>query len=178
MFTLDIELDFTDLEKEIKAFNQHYIRIGILDKNRMVKRADHNAELKSFQGKQASRVMRGKKGDTNLKLSKLAEYLDGRYGVFSKAEYHFANQDVIRVTNQLVKLFNAGEQSPEQIRRIESAARALIRNPIMRKDFGSNARSTIQGGVGYNGHRVGGKRFDWPMVDTGAFFTSIKAQYV
>lgn len=178
MFTLDIEMDFTDLEKEVKSFNQHHIRVGILDKSKMVKRADHEKPLKSFQGKQASRVMTGNKGKTGLKLTKLAEYLDTRYGVFSKAEYNFSNQDVVRVTNELVKLFNAGNQSPEQIRRIESAARALIRNPILRKDFGSNARSTIYGGVGYNGHRVGGKHFDWPMVDTGAFFNSIKAQYV
>ncbi|GLT13902.1 hypothetical protein [Vibrio algivorus] len=167
MFTMDIDIDYTDLEKEVESFNQHHIRIGILDKNKVVKRADHDEPLKSFQGKQASRVMRGSKGKTNLKLTKLAEYLDTRYGVFSKAEYHFANQDVIRVTNELVKLFDAGNQSPEQIRRIESAARALIRNPIMRKDFGSNAHATISG-----------KHFDWPMVDTGAFFNSIKAQYV
>ncbi|TVO35081.1 hypothetical protein [Vibrio algivorus] len=178
MFTMDIDIDYTDLEKEVKEFNSHHIRIGILDKNKMVKKADHNESLKSFRGEQASRVMLGKRGRTNLKLTKLAEYLDTRYGVFSKAEYNFANQDVIRVTNELVKLFDKGVRSQEQLKRIEHAARALIRNPIWRKDFGSNARSTIYGGIGYNGHRVGGKHFDWPMVDTGAFFNSIKAQYV
>ena len=178
MFTLDIELDFTDLEKQIKVFNTHYVRIGILDKNKMAKRADHNEALKSFQGKQASRAVKGRQGITNLKLTQLAQYLDGQYGVFSKAEYNFDNQDVVRVSNELIRLLDTEHYSLEQIRRIESASRALIRNPIMRKDFGSNARTTIYGGVGYNGHRVGGKRFDWPMVDTGTFFTSIKAQYV
>lgn len=178
MFTLEIELDFTNLEKEVKTFNQHHIRIGILNKEKVARRAAHNEPLKPFQGKQASQAMKGNKGKTQIKLTQLAKYLDTQYGVFSKAKYHFANQDVIRVTNELVRLFNAGNQSLEQIRRIESAARALIRNPIMRKEFGSNARTTIYGGIGYNGHPIGGKQFDWPMVDTGTFFTSIQAKYV
>ncbi|TOL82444.1 hypothetical protein CGH90_10515 [Vibrio parahaemolyticus] len=178
MFTLDIELNFTNLEKEVKDFNSHHIRIGVLDKSKTARMADHEKPLKSFQGKQASRVKTGTQGKTNLKMTKLAEYMDTRYRVFSKAESHFQNQDVIRVTNELIRLFNAGSVSPEMIRRIESAARALVRNPIMRKDYGSNARTTIKGGTGYNGYNVQGKGFDWPMVDTGSFFNSIKAQYV
>ncbi|EIO4560666.1 hypothetical protein LQM11_001222 [Vibrio parahaemolyticus] len=178
MFTLDIDIDFTNLEEEVKAFNSHHIRIGVLDKSKTARKADREKPLKSFQGKQASRVKTGNAGKSNLKMTKLAEYMDTLYGVFSKAESHFQNQDVIRVTNELIKLFNAGNASPEMIRRIESVARALVRNPIMRKDYGSNAQATIKGGVGYNGHNVHGKGFDWPMVDTGAFFNSIKAQYV
>ncbi len=178
MFTLDIDLDFTDLEKQVEEFNSHHIRIGVLDKNKTARIADREKPLKSFQGKQASRVKTGKAGRTELKLSKLAEYMDARYGVFSKAESNFQNQDVVRVTNQLLALFNAENPSSEMIRRIENAARALVRNPIMRKDFGSNAMATIKGGVGYNGHNVQGKGFDWPMVDTGTFFNSIRALYV
>ncbi len=178
MFKLDIDLDFTNLEKEVQEFNSHHIRIGVLDKSKTTRQADHSKPLKSFQGKEASRVMVGNKGHSTLKLSKLAEYMDGRYGVFSKAENNFNNADVVRVTNELIQMFNAGDASPELIRRIESAARALVRNPIMRKDFGSNALATIKGGVGYNGYRTQGKGFDWPMIDTGTFFNSIKAKYV
>ncbi len=178
MFTMDIDLDFTDLEEDVREFNSHHIRIGVLDINKTARKADRDKPLKSFQGKQASRIQAGKKGKSPLKLTKLAEYMDARYGVFSKAENHFQNQDVIRVTNELVGLFNAGSSSPEMIRRIESGARALIRNPIMRKDYGSNSPTTVKGGVGYNGHKTEGKGFDWAMVDTGTFFNSIKAQYV
>lgn len=41
MFTLDIELDFTNLEKEVKDFNSHHIRIGVLDKSKTARMADH-----------------------------------------------------------------------------------------------------------------------------------------
>lgn len=177
MIELDIELDFTDLEEEVKKFNSHHIRIGVLDKSKTARIADREKPLKSFQGKDASRVKTGKAGKSDLKMTKLAEYMNTRYGVFSEAESHFHNQDVIRVTNELIKLFNA-DTNPRMIRRIESAARALVRNPIMRKDYGSNAHSTIGGGIGYNGHNIHGKGFDWPMVDTGSFFNSIKAKYV
>ncbi|MFV0448070.1 MAG: hypothetical protein ACK5MF_06365 [Vibrio sp.] len=178
MIELDIELDFTDLEEEVKKFNSHHIRIGVLDKNKTAKKTDRTEPLKSFQGKEASRVKKGNAGKSTLKLTKLAEYMDTRYGVFTKAESHFLNQDVVRVTNELIKVFGVDHPSPQMIRRIESGARALIRNPIMRKDYGSNSTATIKGGIGYNGHQVQGKGFDWPMVDTGTFFNSIKAQYV
>ncbi|MHA2782593.1 hypothetical protein [Vibrio harveyi] len=178
MIKLDIDIDLTNLEEKAKDFNSHHIRIGVLDDNKTARRPDRNKPLKSFQGKSASRVMVGAKGRTNLKMTKLAEYLDERYRVFSDAEKNFKNQDVVRVTNELVKMLNSDQVSPELIRRIESAARALIRNPIMRKDFGSNSQKTVKGGVGYNGHKVEGKGFDWPMVDTGSFFNSIKAIYV
>ncbi|MGD1455301.1 hypothetical protein [Vibrio harveyi] len=178
MINLDIDIDLTNLEEKVKDFNSHHIRIGVLDDNKTTRRPDRNKPLKSFQGKSASRVMVGAKGRTNLKMTKLAEYLDERYRVFSDAEKNFKNQDVVRVTNELVKMLNSDQVSPELIRRIESAARALIRNPIMRKDFGSNSQKTVKGGVGYNGHKVEGKGFDWPMVDTGSFFNSIKAIYV
>ncbi len=177
MIEFDIELDFTDLEEEVKKFNSHHIRVGVLDKNKTARKADRTEPLKSFQGKEASRVKK-KNGKLNLKLTKLAEYMDARYGVFTKAESHFLNQDVVRVTNELIKLFNAGHATPAKIRSVEYAAQALIRNPIIRKDYGSNSTATIKGGIGYNGHQVQGKGFDWPMVDTGTFFNSIKAQYV
>lgn len=178
MFTMDIELDFTDLEKQVEEFNSHHVRVGVLDTGKTARRADREKPLKSFQGKQASRVKLGNAGRSNLKMTQLAQFMDARYGVFSKAENNFHNNDVIRVTNELIRMFNAGNSSPEMIRRIESAARALVRNPIMRKDFGSNSQATIKGGVGYNGYQTEGKGFDWPMVDTGSFFNSIKAQYV
>ncbi|MBD0785780.1 hypothetical protein HUO09_05465 [Vibrio sp. Y2-5] len=178
MFTLDIDLDFTDLEKEVQAFNSHHIRIGILDKNITARKADREKPLKSFRKKQASSVKTDNKGKTTLKLSKLAEFMDARYGVFSKAESHFMNQDVIRVTNALIKTFGVSSPTLQMINRIESGARALIRNPIMRKDFGSNSVATIDGWTTPSGHHFRGKGFDWPMIDTGTFFNSIKAKYV
>lgn len=169
MFTLDIDIDLTNLEEEVKAFNSHHIRIGVLDKNKMSSQPDRSAPLKKFdQTGQASRYKKNRSGSGNLKLTELAKILDAKYGVFSKAESHFLNQDVVRVTNELVSLFNAGgAPSSELIRRVETAARVLIRNPIARKDFGSNDPET---------RRL--KRFDWPMVDTGTFFSSIEAKYV
>ncbi|MGD1335042.1 hypothetical protein ACP6H1_21745 [Vibrio harveyi] len=178
MIKLDIDIDLTNLEEKVKEFNSHHIRVGVLDSSKTARKPDRNKPLKSFQGKSASRVMVGSKGRSNLKMTKLAEFLDARYRVFSDAETNFKNQDVVRVTNELVKMLNSEQATPEMIRRIESAARALVRNPIMRKDFGSNSRSTVKGGVGYNGHKVEGKGFDWAMVDTGSFFNSIRAQYV
>lgn len=178
MIDLDIDIDWSDLDADAKKFNRMEIEVGVLNKSATARVADRDAGLKTLPGtgKQASKIKRGGAGKSELRLTELAKILDNRYGVFSESEKHFTNQDVVRVTNQLVDVFEKGAMTETMQRRIENACIALVRNPIMRKDFGANASSTIGGGIGYNGYKVEGKGFDWPMVDTGFFFQNIKAR--
>lgn len=160
MINIDVNIDFSGLEAEVRAFEKTKIRVGVLDSSLRVKKAKRKADLKNFHGSKASRA--GKQ--TQLPMKKLAEYLDTRYGVFSSAAKNFNNHDLNKITQELVKYFTS---SGVNQRRLENAAIALVRNPIYRKDFGDNKASTQKS-----------KGFDWPMVDTGRFFNSIEAEYI
>lgn len=167
---IDINISDNFLDAEIKTLEGINIHVGILDKQKQAKTAKPNTEkMVGNTGQKGRRV--GKNAE--ITLGQLAIYLDNRYGVFTDAADNFNNQDLNVVTQELIKAFSG---DPVNERRIQNAAIALIRNPIMRKDFGSNAKTTVDGGIGYNGYKVQGKGFDWPMVDTGTFFTNIKAK--
>lgn len=167
---INIENDFLDAHiKSVEGINIH---VGILDKNKRAKVANRNKEpLKKVgnTGKSASYV----KKDAEITLGELAIYLDERYGVFTDAITRGDNHQLNIVTQELISAFSTGTVNR---RRIENAAIMFIKNPIQRKEFGSNSKVTIGGGVGYNGYEVDGKGFDWPMVDTGTFFTNINAE--
>lgn len=103
-----------------------------------------------------------KRRDKSFPMWQLADFLDYHYGFISKAAINPNNADLVLVMNELKKIFDGKVNS----KRIENAAIALVRNQILRRDFGSNAESTKNQ-----------KGFDMPLVRTGAMFSSIKAIY-
>lgn len=164
---LEIEINLGDdfLEANVKAFESQRVRVGVLDEFQMAaipaKEKDRGLKTLRGTGEKARKIRTRSK---TLSLRQLAVYLDSQYGVFTNAISNANNLDLNQVTQEMIKAFTGGDVEK---RRIENAAIALIRNPIMRKDFGSNNRRTS---------RV--KTFDWPMVDTGTFFLNIKAEYL
>lgn len=165
MLEMEINLGDDFLEANVKAFENQRVRVGILDEFQMaaVPASAEERGLKTLRGT-GEKARKIKSRSKTLPLRQLAVYLDAQYGVFTNAINNASNNDLNLVTKELIKAFSGGEV--EQ-RRIQNAAIALIRNPILRKDFGSNMRSTSDV-----------KSFDWPMVDTGTFFLNIKAEYL
>lgn len=164
MMEIEINLGEDFLEANVKAFESQRVRVGVLDHFQMsaIPADVESGGLKNLRGTgEKARKIRTR--SKTLSLRQLAVYLDAQYGVFSDAVNNANNLDLNKVTQEMIKAFSGGQVEK---RRIENAAIAMIRNPIMRKDFGSNMRATS---------RV--KTFDWPMIDTGTFFLSIQADY-
>lgn len=160
MFQIKVKLNESFLDKEVKEFEAQRVTVGVLDKSKYAAIAKpKSAGLKSMKGIPASYI---KKRDKSFPMWQLADFLDYHYGFISKAAINPNNADLVLVMNELKRIFD-GKVNPK---RIENAAIALVRNQILRKDFGSNAESTEKQ-----------KGFDMPLVRTGAMFSSIKAIY-
>ena len=160
MFQIKVKLNESFLDKEVKEFEAQRVTVGVLDKSKYAAIAKpKSAGLKSMKGIPASYI---KRRDKSFPMWQLADFLDYHYGFISKAAINPNNADLVLVMNELKKIFD-GKVNPK---RIENAAIALVRNQILRKDFGSNAESTEKQ-----------KGFDMPLVRTGALFSSIKAIY-
>jgi hypothetical protein len=71
------------------------------------------------------------------------------------------NSEIVRFTNEFLKLAFGRSQK----KRVENLLQAIVRNPILRKDYGDNSAKT-QKAKGFN--RLG--------IDTGQLFKGIKAR--
>ncbi|AUR98972.1 neck protein [Vibrio phage 1.259.O._10N.286.48.F4] len=160
MINLNIEIDEDFLKAEIKSIEGVKIHVGILDIHKRARRAKPKKAGTKAVGSTGDRGRKsGKYAD--ITLGQLAIFLDARYGVFTDAIDRGDNAQLNIVTQELIKAFSDGQVNE---RRITNAATRFIKNPIQRKSFGSNSKRTKSA-----------KGFDWPMVDTGTFFTNIKA---
>lgn len=161
MIDININIDDNFLKANIDSVEGMQIHVGILDKNKRAKVANRQRDpVKKVgtTGKSGSYV----KKNAKITLGELAIYLDKQYGVFTDAIDRGDNYQLNVVTQELIKAFSTGAVNR---RRIENAAIMFIKNPIQRKEFGNNDARTTKT-----------KGFDWPMVDTGTFFTNIKAE--
>lgn len=118
--------------------------------------------LKKYAGGPARQVTRKDSGKTIAEVSK---ELREKIGVnYLTAPFHAGNkaqQDILRFTNEFFKLvFGRSEK-----RRVENLLQAIVRNPMLRGDYGSNSRITqaIKG-------------FDRKTIDTAQLFKAIIAK--
>lgn len=162
MFKINISLPDDFLKKEVEAFESQRVRVGILSDSYARKPKSKSQGLSTLKGSSFPR-RKIKSANKNLKLSELAAFMDERYGVFSKAMDNPNNATLLKIQKEFLKVLAGGKADENQIK---NAAIALIRNPILRLDYGSNATATTEN-----------KGFNMPMVDTGYFFTNIKAEY-
>lgn len=154
----NLPLDFFD--GKIQEFESQRVKVGVLSDRPVSIPRNKREGLSALKGTNYPRRKIKKRG--GMALTKLAEILDREYGFISDTPLLPNNSDLMKVMDELMVIFNKKPNS----RRIENAAIAMIRNPIIRMDFGSNAASTISE-----------KGFDRPMVDTGTLFSNISAVY-
>ena len=95
-------------------------------------------------------------------LQKVAGILESKYGWLEKGFNSDKNGDLKRAIDIVVKGLSEGHFSEQQFL---NAVAATMVNPINRREFGSNAPSTIKA-----------KGFDKVMVHTGRFINKIKAR--
>lgn len=141
-----------------RRINAYEIDAGILRDMPAARPAPKSAGFKNLAGGPALKI----KGNAQGSLSEVAEELDVRHNWLLAPWNKESNRDVLRVVEEFSKVLNNRNQN---FRRLENAAQAVIRNPILRGESGDNTRETADK-----------KGFNRLMIRTGRFFGSIKAK--
>lgn len=148
-----------DISKKIsKQIGNYNFEVGILSDT--PKKMPKKGVTKTYAG-----MTIAADGQTSRKVSlaQVAKYTDNRFKWLKKPFKLKNNKEVLAVVNEIAaQVF--GKKSLNN-KRLENAVQAVIRNPILRGDYGKNAASTIKQ-----------KGFDKLGVWTGQMFKNIKAK--
>lgn len=148
------------------AIEGQYFLVGVLQNAEHKEAKDKNQGLtamneKVFLNGWARRVSAEIDGSTQ----EIGDELQGQYHWLSNP-FRDGNEKQKEIMN-FAKTYLADVQSGKKSNRSKNLVQAIVRNPILRGDYGSNAPLTILK-----------KGFDRAMIDTGQFFNSIKAVMV
>lgn len=149
----------SDISKRItKQIGNYKFEVGILQNE--PKKLRKKSSTKSFAGLQVSA---SGKTSSKVSLAEVAKYTDNRFKWLKKPFKLKENKEVIAVVKELAsQIFG---KTSKNNKRLENAVQAVIRNPILRGDYGNNMASTIKQ-----------KGFDKLGIDTAQMFKNIKAK--
>lgn len=137
----------------------HKMQVGILVDGPHKNALPAKRGLKSLAGQRARKTgLRSTK-----KISEVAREVQASTGInLFKEPFKIKANKTLR---DFIKSFMVFALQRKQVRRLENALQAVIRNPITRHDYGSNSKPWS---------RV--KTFNWLFVDTGQLFRAIRAK--
>lgn len=153
-----MELEIKNLSKKLTFKLEKYeVQVGLLEDKKRKKPLFR--KFKNYAGKRLLREGGVSKGAS---LVKVAEYLDKRFKWLRKPFLLKNNKEVVIVLNDIVKAMNGrGDKQ-----RILNGFQAVVRNPILRGEYGRN-----------NARWAKIKGFDDALMMTGQFFKNIKARF-
>jgi hypothetical protein len=145
------------IKKEIGNYN---FEVGILQNE--PKKLAKKKSTKNFAGLTISAVG---KVSTKVSLAEVGKYNDQKFEWLKKPFREKNNKDVLKVVNEIAsQVF--GKKSLDN-KRLENSVQAVIRNPILRGDYGDNAPATIKN-----------KGFNKLGIHTAQLFKAIKAKRI
>jgi hypothetical protein len=162
---LIIELD-KRFQRRVKGmFGKYEFEVGVLED------APHKKAKIGERGKKGVDALTGYAGgparkktmtDSGMTIAQISAENRKRLGFnYLIKPFEDKNSDVIKFTNEFFKLvFGRSEK-----KRAENLLQAVVRNPILRGDYGPNAPLTILI-----------KGFDRAMIDTAQLFKAIRAK--
>lgn len=161
MSILKVNIEKFNEKLKLAIEGQHY-EVGIIKNTSHKSAQDKNNGLKNFISGDARKT--GSKVDGSMQ--EIAGELEKKFSWLSKP-FRDGNEKQKEIQT-FAKTFIAEIQkkSPND-NRIKNLVQAIVRNPILRGDYGSNKKFTIEK-----------KGFDRKMIDTGQFFNSIKSMVI
>lgn len=149
------------LSNRVEKYN---FTVGILDdKDHRQARPwiDGKPDLTTFAGGEISRTSRDKSG---LTIGEVLIQNMERLGINLLSE-PFKNEgsEIMKFMREFLKVIV--KNNPSGLRRVENLLQAVVRNPILRKDYGDNTATTAMA-----------KGFDRHLIDTAQTFKAIKAK--
>ncbi len=148
-------------EKQAKGVYEKYdFHVGVLVDGPHKQAVDSSKGLKSYAGGPARKVSPKPSGET---ISQVSESLRKHLGInfYTKPFQARKNKDILAFTKAFFDLC-AGRS---QAKRAENLLQAIVRNPILRGDYGRNKTITA---------RI--KGFNRLMIDTAQLFRAITAK--
>lgn len=154
------------LEQDLMAIGSQFVRVGVLNKGK--KALDPARPLNRLQlSPGVPRNAATTKGSSkNERLAAVAEYLNNKRGLFDKALERAGNKEINEIAQYFADLVLSPGSSESTKKRLENLCRSIVRNPMLRRELGHNADSTIEA-----------KGFDQYGINTGTLFKNIEAKY-
>lgn len=145
------------LDKIIQIqLDKYQVDLGILKDE--PKKLPIYGKFKTFAGQRLLQQGKATKGS----LVDVAIDLDNRFKWLRKPFAEPKNKEVAQVVNDIVKCMNGRADK----QRVLNGMQAIIRNPILRGDYGKNSQKTAKE-----------KGFNKLLMATGQFFKAIRAKY-
>lgn len=145
-------------------FNKYSFEVGVLvdGVHKDAKKGKRGLQGKDVLTTYAGGPIRKKSGKGEQSISEVSAKLREHLGVnYLVAPFKNKTSDIIKFTKTFIQLA-FGKSLPK---RLENLLQAVVRNPMLRGDYGSN--STVTQKI---------KGFNRPTIDTAQLFKSIKAR--
>ena len=153
-----MELKINNLSKKIAfKLDKYQVEVGLLSNKRRKKPVF--GQYKTYAGKV---LLREGKASTGADMVEVAKVLDKRYKWLRKPFLLANNKEVVAVLNDIVKDMNGQDLK----KRILNGFQAVVRNPILRGEYGMN-----------NAKWAKRKGFNNLLMMTGQFFKNINARF-
>ncbi len=153
-----MELKIQNLSKKLAfKLDKYQVQVGLLEDQK--RKQPKFGEFKTYAGKT---LLREGKVSNGASLVEVAEYLDKNYKWLRKPFLLKNNKEVVLVLNDIVKDMNGQDLK----QRILNGFQAVVRNPILRGEYGINTSPWARK-----------KGFNQLLMMTGQFFKNIKARF-
>lgn len=163
---MKLKLNTMALERELLSIGDQFVRVGVLQKGKPSKRpARPLKRLQLTVGVQRNAVDR-RRNPRAAKLEEVAAYLNQQRGLFDEALAKAGNKELNQIAQYFADLVLDPGAAASTKQRLENACRSIVRNPMLRKEYGENAESTAKA-----------KGFNHWGVNTGTLFKAIEAKY-
>ncbi len=153
-----MELKINNLSKKLAfKLDKYQVEVGLL--NNKPRKKPLFGKYKTYAGKILLREGKASKGADMVEVAKV---LDKRYKWLRKPFLLANNKEVVAVLNDIVKDMNGQDLK----KRILNGFQAVVRNPILRGEYGINTAKWAKR-----------KGFNNLLMMTGQFFKSINARF-
>lgn len=161
---MTIQLDKRFQKKVQGLFGKYEFEVGVLEDgpHRLAKRGARGLKGQDVLGSYAGGPVRKAGKNSDQSISDVSKANRDRMGFnYLMRPFSKRSSDIIKFSNTFFQLVFGRSQA----KRAENLLQAIVRNPILRGDYGSNSPLT---------QKI--KGFDRLMIDTAQLFKSIKAR--
>lgn len=157
-------------KKLAKRINGVEFEVGILDDGPHMEPVDEplfgstNPPLKTYAGGPVRRTSRRPSGVTTGDV--LVQNMERLNTNILLEPFQKKNADILKFTNYFLR-YIVGRMGGNSVKRIENLLQAIVRNPILKQEYGPNNSTTADN-----------KGFDRHLFDTGQMFKAIRARMI
>lgn len=163
---MKLNLDTKKFAKGLLSINDQSVRVGVLNRGKKANNAKRPLNKLALTNKVKRNAATTKGSGKNPKLIQIMAMLNKEHGMLDKALEVAGNKEILELADLFVELGLDKKGDLVRIRRIQNLCRAIVRNPILRKEYGNNKPSTVKS-----------KGFDQLGINTGTLFKNIEARY-